>query len=42
MNYDIIKLLNLETYNIDLDKSTLIKENNTIIYYVVLKNNIAK
>ena len=41
MNYDIIKLLNLETYNIDLDKSTLIKENNTIIYYVVLKNNIA-
>ena len=42
MNYDIIKLLNLETYNIDLDESTLIKENNTNIYYVVLKNNIAK
>ena len=26
MNNDIIKLLNLESYNIDLDKSILIKK----------------
>ena len=37
MNYDIIKLLNLESINIDLDKSMLVKEDNTIIYNVVLK-----
>lgn len=36
MNNDIIKLLNLESYNIDLDKSILIKNGNGIEYVIVL------
>ena len=38
MNNDIIKLLNLETYNIDLDKSFLVKNEKGVEYVIVLKN----
>ena len=39
MNNDIIKLLNLESYNIDLDKSILIKNENGIEYVIVLNKS---
>lgn len=38
MNYDTIKLLNLDDVNIDLTKSHVVKVNGNLVVTVVLNN----
>ena len=39
MNYDIIKFLNLESIDINLDKSSFVKTDNQLIFTIVLNKN---
>ena len=38
MNYDTIKILNLESINVDLNKSFIIKNNDKLFYLFNLSN----